>query len=266
MRIYQILNYTKQTNRRIPLPVLEAMEKEWFAGWFDSPYYHLLYGYRDEREAEAFVQLLAKGPLENREIIVDLGCGKGRHARALAAFGKQVHGMDLSPESITYANGLKTSGAYFSVQDMRRFQVKEPVDAILNLFTSFGYFDTLEEHIQVLDCVHRGLREGGLFVLDYFNAQLVQEGEGQFSPADHPSVQFHWTKRIANDSVYKDIQVRDGEATYHFQERVRLFQADELGSRIESAHMKVQSIYGDYALGEFIPSSSPRCIIFAQRV
>ncbi|MFM7731182.1 MAG: class I SAM-dependent methyltransferase, partial [Flavobacteriales bacterium] len=160
---------------------MENRNSEWFAGWFDSPYYHLLYGHRDEQEAFAFIQLLVHDHLADRPYVVDLGCGKGRHSRALAEHGKRVHGIDLSPESIEFASKQNTAMATFSVQDMRQLTLDTPADAILNLFTSFGYFESVDEHLSVLSSVAANLKKGGLFILDYFNAHLVEEGSGTFT-------------------------------------------------------------------------------------
>ncbi|MFM7311338.1 MAG: class I SAM-dependent methyltransferase, partial [Flavobacteriales bacterium] len=138
---------------------MENRNSEWFAGWFDSPYYHLLYGHRDEQEAFAFIQLLVHDHLADRHYVVDLGCGKGRHSRALAEHGKRVHGIDLSPESIEFASKQNTAMATFSVQDMRQFKLDKPADAILNLFTSFGYFESVDEHLSVLSSVAANLKK-----------------------------------------------------------------------------------------------------------
>lgn len=244
---------------------VEAMNKEWFAGWFDSPYYHLLYGHRDDREARLFIELLVQHHLTDKQIIVDLGCGKGRHSRVLAEHGKRVYGIDLSPESIDFASQQETAMASFSVQDMRNFSLDIQADAILNLFTSFGYFESVDEHVHVLSSVAENLRPGGLFVLDYFNAHLVEEGSGQFVPTQRTDIRFEWTKRKEDGCVYKDIVVYDGEHRYKFQERVRLFEPTVLNHMLQSCGLNPEACFGDYQLNEFNPSTSPRCIIFATR-
>lgn len=155
--------------------------------------------------------------------------------------------------------------ATFSVQDMRKFSLDYPADAIVNLFTSFGYFESVDEHTQVLSSVAANLRPGGLFVLDYFNAHLVEEGSGQFVPTQRTDIRFEWTKRKADGCVYKDIVVFDGDFRFEFQERVRLFEAPALNHMLASCGLKPSACYGDYHLNEFNPSTSPRCIIFAHR-
>ena len=78
--------------------------KEWFRDWFDSPYYDLLYKYRDEEEAWQFTKKLVEHlHAKPGEKILDVACGKGRHSRSLAEMGYDVTGFDLAPGSIQYA-------------------------------------------------------------------------------------------------------------------------------------------------------------------
>ena len=86
------------------------MKKEdWFKNWFDSPYYHVLYKNRDKNEANVFIQNLVNWlQLDKSSTVLDLGCGKGRHAIELKKKYKKVVGIDLSKKSIDEAiNELK---------------------------------------------------------------------------------------------------------------------------------------------------------------
>ena len=83
----------------------------WFSSWFDTPYYHTLYKHRNDEEAELFVHNLMQyiQPAANSRLL-DLACGKGRHSTFLAKNNPaiQVVGVDLSPNSITYAQAQNT--------------------------------------------------------------------------------------------------------------------------------------------------------------
>ena len=88
-------------------------EENWFTSWFDSPYYHILYKNRDYSEAELFMTHLTNYlNLPEQGTILDLACGKGRHAIFLNSLGYTVTGVDLSPNSIDYAKKFanKNSG------------------------------------------------------------------------------------------------------------------------------------------------------------
>ena len=77
------------------------MDKEWFKDWFNTSYYHTLYKHRDESEAHRFIDhLCAYLKVKKGSKILDLACGKGRHALHLAKKGYQTTGVDLSEESI----------------------------------------------------------------------------------------------------------------------------------------------------------------------
>jgi SAM-dependent methyltransferase len=121
---------------------------EWFGTWFDSDYYHLLYKDRDYTEAENFVEKLAIHLKPNTaDLILDLACGKGRHSIHLNALGFDVEGSDYSTNSIKYAKQFENKRLKFYEHDMR-LSFPRKYDFILNLFTSFGYFDTETEHIK----------------------------------------------------------------------------------------------------------------------
>ena len=69
----------------------------WFTNWFDSPYYHILYKNRDEKEAQNFIEKLTNYLKINKESkIIDIACGKGRHAMYFNQIGYNVVGIDLS--------------------------------------------------------------------------------------------------------------------------------------------------------------------------
>ena len=125
------------------------INNEWFAAWFDSPAYHILYGNRDSDEALNLIKNLDKILSSEVEKVLDVGCGAGRHVVAWEKLGYKASGFDLSSESIRLAKS-KPSNADFRVLDMRdlKNQTKwtDEFDLISNLFTSFGYFSKEEEH------------------------------------------------------------------------------------------------------------------------
>ena len=75
--------------------------KNWFAIWFNTPYYHLLYKNRNQSEAEHFIQNLLQQLKPSKEaVFLDVACGKGRHSKFIHQNGFNIHGIDLSSESI----------------------------------------------------------------------------------------------------------------------------------------------------------------------
>src|SRR3954468_23981143 len=146
----------------------------WFESWFDSPYYHILYKDRDKEEAELFIDNLIHflHPEKNAQFL-DLACGKGRHAVYLNKKGFPTIGIDLSPESIAYASQFENEDLQFYVQDMRKpFRINY-FDYVLNLFTSFGYFEQERDDMATIDAVYEALQPKGIFVLDFLNVQKI---------------------------------------------------------------------------------------------
>ena len=166
-------------NNRILLPTFVAMQnKEWFASWFDSPYYHSLYAHRDHQEAAAFIaRLIDLIQPKDDATILDIACGRGRHSLEIHRHGYEVTGIDLSPKNIQYAQETAQREGIdekmqFMVQDMR-----EPLDKqfshLLNLFTSFGYFKDPNDNVRTLKSFRAQLAPNGVGVIDYLNPKWV---------------------------------------------------------------------------------------------
>src|SRR6476620_1008681 len=96
------------------------MPKKWFQNWFNSPYYHILYKQRDDEEAELFIDNLCSFLKPAREArMLDIACGRGRHAIYLNKKGYDVTGIDLSISSIKFAQQHENPKLHFAVHDMR---------------------------------------------------------------------------------------------------------------------------------------------------
>ncbi|MEN8811471.1 MAG: class I SAM-dependent methyltransferase, partial [Flavobacteriales bacterium] len=130
--------------------------KNWFASWFDSPHYHILYKNRDYKEAEYFLKKLTDYlKPKNTDKILDLACGAGRHSIFLNKLGFNVTGVDLSPNSIETANESSNETLHFDVHDMREIYTENGFNYVFNMFTSFGYFESNEENIIMLQSVEK---------------------------------------------------------------------------------------------------------------
>lgn len=240
-------------------------KNEWFRQWFGSRYYDLLYSHRNEEEAQQFIsRLTALLQLPAQADVLDLACGKGRHSIYLHSLGYRVKGIDLSEKSIAYAKQFEAEHLSFEVADMRLFELNQSFDAIVNLFTSFGYFNNIEDNHLVLQHVKKHLKPGGLFVLDYFNAELVEKNANQSYTTTKEGIGFHITKGIEGDFVVKHITVVDELHSLEFEERVQLLKVDQLKAMIESAGLTPLATYGNYSLETFIPAESERLIIIAR--
>jgi SAM-dependent methyltransferase len=241
-------------------------EKAWFQDWFSSPYYGLLYRHRNDDEAHFFIQnLVEKNILRRGDEVLDLACGNGRHSRYLAEMGLKVSGIDLSPEQIGEAQEHSAAGISYFVGDMRSFSLGISFDVIVNFFTSFGYFDTREENLQVLSCVREHLRTGGIFVLDYFNADLVSAGLPVSGETTIESIRIAYNKHAVGNMVVKDIDVEDGGEHHYFREKVQLIGISDFSALLDEAGFEVLHTFGAYSLEPFEAGKSDRLILIATR-
>ena len=233
----------------------------WFKDWFNTPYYHLLYNNRDFTEAEIFITKLTEFlQLPKDSKIIDLACGKGRHSVFLNKLGYEILGLDLSEESILHNKKFENKTLQFDVHDMREPITEGNVDAVFNLFTSFGYFDDPNDDRKVFQSVFNALKEEGVFVLDFLNNRFVENTLVRETVVEKEGIIFNITKKIENQHVIKDIRFSDQGEDFHYFEKVKLHTSEEINHLAESEGFERITIFGNYHLEEFEPETSPRCI------
>lgn len=240
--------------------------KNWYATWFDAPYYHILYASRDEKEADFFIKnIIKKLKPKPKSHILDLACGSGRHAFYLASYGYFVTGADLSPNNILQAKQYQCPNLDFMVHNMKQKLPESSYDYIFNFFTSFGYFDTDQEHMETLLSVYQGLKKGGFFLLDFFNTHYIKSNMVSHEILTLHQIQFELERKITDEFVIKNIHVTDGEKQFFFQEKVRNFNEGQLLKMVNDAGFSVEALFGGYDLHSFCTNTSPRLIILAKK-
>jgi SAM-dependent methyltransferase len=240
---------------------------EWFEDWFNSAYYHLLYSHRDEEEANQFMQnLLTQLAPSPQSRILDLACGKGRHAQFIASKGFDVIGIDLSENSIAEALQKSTANLQFFEHDMRfPFRINY-FDYVFNLFTSFGYFNNQRDEINTIKSIALDLKQNGIVVIDFFNASKVIQMTAKCSEQKViDGIEFEWEKSIINKSVIKEIDVNDAGVVHHYKEQVRLLELVDFENYFAQAGLKLVATFGDYNLAPFDVTASERLIMIAQK-
>src|SRR5262245_10978959 len=145
---------------------------DWFDGFFEGVYLDdvalQITQERTEREVGFLLQRLEAAPGRR---VLDLACGHGRISLPLARAGWKVTGLDLSERSLRLAREraeLEGLDVEWVKSDMRE-PPGGPFDAVVNVFTAFGYFENEAENQKVLDAVARVLVPGGLFLIDTLN-------------------------------------------------------------------------------------------------
>ena len=235
--------------------------ENWFSTWFDTPYYHILYKNRNDEEAQTFMDNITHYlNMPENGTILDLACGKGRHSIYLNKLGYQVTGVDLSENSIAIAQESSNETLQFKTHDMRE-PMNETYDAVFNLFTSFGYFDTHEDNIKTLKAIKESINEYGFGVIDFFNADFIIENLVAEETKEIDGITFHIKRAVENKKIIKEIRFEDKGESFFFTEKVSAFTLADFEAMMEEAGIYLLEIFGDYKLRKFYKSQSERLIL-----
>jgi cyclopropane fatty-acyl-phospholipid synthase-like methyltransferase len=243
-----------------------SIPHDWFREWFDSPYYHKLYFERDEKEAAAFIgRLLSVLQLRPGSRLLDVACGRGRHARILASHGYEVTGIDLAADSISFARRFENEHLHFYQHDMRALFYTNYFDAAFNFFTSFGYFRTQREHLGAIRSISRALTGKGVFVLDYLNIKYAEDHSVHQSIKEIDGVSYHLTKWSDKKHFFKRIRIEAQElaAPLEYTEKVAKFTLDDFRGMFAREGLRIKAIYGNYELEQYDGRQSPRLLMIA---
>lgn len=182
--------------------------------------------------------------------VLDLGCGVGRHSVELARRGFQVTGVDRTRRYLEQASGkagkerLKVE---FVQDDMKVFCRPEAFDVVINMFTSFSYFEDPEEDRQVVENVYRSLKPGGVFLLEIMGKEVLarifrekdwREQDGAFILCER-KVSRNWGWMENRWIMFKDDKRTEFKVTH------RLYSATELSSLLTGCGFAHVDVYGD---------------------
>ena len=233
----------------------------WYASWFDTPFYHILYKDRDHREAESFMSHITEYlNLPEGGNILDLACGKGRHSVYLNSIGYNVTGVDLSENSILHAKQFENDSLHFQVHDMCK-PFGCTFDAVFNLFTSFGYFDKDSQNLDTIKAIKADLNATGFGVIDFMNSDYVIDNLVPENTKTVNGIAFNQRRHLDNGYIIKDISFNYQGEDYKFQERVRAFTLQDFENLFAQAGCYLLDVFGDYKLHPFDPKTSERLIM-----
>jgi SAM-dependent methyltransferase len=236
----------------------------WYQTLFGEEYLRiygpLLTPERTARDVDGIVALLN---LPAGSTILDLCCGHGRHAIPLAQRGYQVTGQDLSP---VFLQRAQEDAAAQQVQvrwvqsDMRSIPFDAEFDAIINIFTAFGYLESEDEDGRVLAQVYGALRPGGLFLIELINRDGLVRRFQDSSVARHDDGAIITEERrfdplTGRNEVRLTLFYPDGHRTEQVYS-VRVYSLTELVRLCTSAGLQVQAYYGSLDGSPFTMDSS----------
>ena len=242
------------------------MNRNWYEDWFGNEYLNV-YAHRDEDEARELIKLIfGYVNIDKNAKILDLCCGQGRHAYILSQEGYEVYGIDLSKKLLQVAKckNNQNTNTFFIQADMRRLPAVNSFDLLLNLFTSFGYFEEDEENKTVFKQFHQVLKSDGYFVFDYFNTPYIRANLKQYHSEQIGDLIVEQQRFIKGSRVQKIIRLNRNGKKSTFYESVKMYEKVKILEMMKETHLNVRYIFGDYA-GSPLSETSERMIIIGQK-
>ena len=241
---------------------------EWWKSYFDQGYvreYEPLFDLTEDRvQVARLIDLLA---LPAGARILDLACGQGRHAHLLAEAGFDVDGYDLSKDLLAIAKKRGTSRTLrYKRGDMRRLPVtwRKRFDAVVNLFTSFGFFADARDDAKVIRECARVLKPGGVMVWQGGSRDGVM---AKFLPSDW------WETKdgtiIAQDREFDPLsgfltiksKWQGRKRTEHREHRIRLYTATRMAELMLEAGLVVEQSWESFSDEPLTRTSSEMLLV-----
>lgn len=240
--------------------------KDWFAEWFDTPYYHLLYKHRNFDEAALFISnLLNYLQPGKKAVLLDACCGKGRHALYMNKAGFSVDAFDLSENNIRLAQQNQTATLHFYKNDIRTPLFLNKYDVAFNLFTSFGYFENEADNISAIKALSDSIKPEGVLVMDFLNAHKTIDNMVEKEQNKVGELTFNIKRKVKNGFIVKQISFEDNGRKFKFEERVKALYENDFKKYFNLAGLKLFKTAGDYHLNDFNKTTSDRLILFAKK-
>jgi len=243
--------------------------KNWFDDWFNSPEYLEVYKHRNEIDAEKHINfILSRIKPEPESNILDMACGAGRHSILFAKQGFNVTGVDLSENLLAEAIRIASSEKLkinFIKSDIRKFNTEDRFNLILNLFTSFGYFERDEDNFLVLSKAFELLKPFGFFVLDFFNKNYLLRNLIPLTEEYQIDKKIIQKRFVREGRVEKIIEIFFNGSKKEYSESVKLYSDEQLKSRLLEIGFEIIDIFGDFDGSDFNPDNSPRFIAICKK-
>jgi len=242
---------------------------EWFKDWFVSEEYLQVYSHRDNAEAKQLIDFILKEiSIPQNAVILDAACGAGRHSKILLDKKYKVFGFDLSKTLLKIANQSINSNAdnsQFICADLRNVWFKQKFDLVINLFTSFGYFNEDAENVKFINCAFDLLADNGYYILDYLNPTFVKNNLVPYSKKTIDKKEIFEERKIVNGRVEKIILIKNCSLVKKYKESVKLYSYKEVETMFANIGFKIIKCFGDYQGNKFNENQSPRMLIIFKK-
>jgi ubiquinone/menaquinone biosynthesis C-methylase UbiE len=201
--------------------------------------------------------------------LIDIGCGHGKHALALAGRGSEIIGIDFAVTLLNRARQL-ADGLRIDVRlirgDMRRLPLRAECAEAAILMDAFGFFDTEDEQDAVLREAARVLIVGGRLAMKVVNGGLVLDSFRDIEREERDGVVVSISNTLTNDPprLTQRIKIKGTRGVGEYERRQRLYRVDELSAALERAGFDVAGVFGSPDGAVFNPATSSAIWIVAR--
>lgn len=240
-------------------------QEPWFVSAFERAYLRV-YAHRNAADAAMAIDSVER-EVGVEGAVLDLCCGAGRHMALLEARGASATGFDLSRDLLAHAR-QELPNSCLVRGDARLLPFKKGAfDRVLNLFSSFGYFDDDAEHLAMLSEMARVLSPKGRLFFDHMNPAKIRAGLVPESREERDGLVIESRRSIDEDNqrVNKHVRITEGDEVFaEYTESVRLFAPSDFDALFKCAGLKITKRLGDFESNAFT-ENSPRQIIIAEK-
>ncbi len=252
---------------------MKETDTPWYRTFFGEDYLRLyesvLTPERTQREVDGILNLLV---LPKGSSILDLCCGHGRHSIPLAQHGFKVTGQDLSEvflreaEKEALAKGVHVDWLH---SDMRNIPFENEFDAVINIFTAFGYLEDQGEDQKVLRQVCKALKQGGFFLIETLHREGLMRHYAPQMIRYYPEGLIELEERsfdllTSRNEVNITMIYPDGQRT-EYSHSLRVYTLTELVQMLTVAGLQVKAYFGAWD-GSELTIDSFRLILLGRKV
>ena len=185
--------------------------------------------------------------------VLDLCCGQGRHLIDLARRGYDVVGVDLSEYMLGECRKVASEAgitACLVQSDMREIDFDSEFDAVINMWTSFGYLESDEENQKVLQAVERALKPGGRFMTELHNRDCLMRGFQKLDWHENSRGDLLLAERSFDCATgrlnAREVSISpDGRRT-ETSHSIRIYAYTEIRTMLDAAGLVVEAVHGGY--------------------
>ncbi len=247
---------------------------EWFKQFYTNDFIEVV-GFPSPEQTEletTFVKHVLKLPPHSK--ILDLCCGYGRHTYSLSKAGDyKMTGVDLSDDYLKMAKSkFSAPNIDYFKGDMRNLSFEDCFDAVINLFTSFGFFDSDDENEKVLKEVNKVLKKNGLFLLDYENKfffvfnDVFKKEKYWKKIGDNCYYLCESSYDIINErEIFKAHLIKNGKIEATTGYNIRLYSFPEIKRMLIRNGFEIKQVWGNYFFNPYSVKSK-RLIILSKKV